>query len=62
MDDHRTETLIARNHALLRRAAATRAYKLLVFDEAGEAVLMTYVARLRARDLLRRRVLNRRAA
>jgi len=62
MDDDRTEALIARNHALLRRAAAARTYKLLISDEVGEAVLAAYTARLRARDLLRCRLLNRRAA
>ena len=61
MDD-RTEALIARNRALLRRAAAARAYKLLISDEVGEAVLAAYTARLRAQDLLRHRLLNRRAA
>jgi hypothetical protein len=58
MDGDRTEALIARNHALLRRAAAARTYKLLICDEVGEAVLAAYTARLRARDLLRRRLLN----
>ena len=51
----RVDELIRRNHALLWRAAATRAYSSLVFDEAAETVLMAYVAKLRARDLLRRR-------
>ena len=45
---------ICRNRALLRQAAAARSYTLL-FDEAGEAALQAYTARLRARDLLRRR-------
>jgi len=59
--DRKLEGLIGRNHALLR-AAAARAYKLLISDEVGEAVLAAYTARLRAQDLLRRRLRNRRAA
>ena len=51
----RTETLIGRNRALLRRAAGTWVYSELLFDEAAEAVLMAYVAQLRARNLLLRR-------
>ena len=47
--------LIRRNRALLTQAAATRSYTLLLFDEAGEAALQAYAARLRARDLLWRR-------
>jgi hypothetical protein len=47
--------LVRRNRALLTQAAATRAYTLLLFDEAGEAALEAYAARLRARDLLWRR-------
>ena len=46
---------IRRNRALLTQAAATRSYTLLLFDEAGEAVLRAYSARLRAGDLLWRR-------
>jgi hypothetical protein len=49
------DDLIGRNRALLTQAAATRSYTLLLFDEAGEAALLAYAARLRARDLLRRR-------
>jgi hypothetical protein len=50
----RTETLIGRNSALLRRALAMRAYSALVFDETAETVLMAHVAQLRARHLLLR--------
>ena len=56
MDDRaRTETLTARNHALLRRTAGTWAYSALVFDETAETVLIAYAAQLRARHLLLRR-------
>jgi hypothetical protein len=62
MDDRaRTETLTARNHALLRRAAGTWAYSALVFDETAETVLIAYAAQLRSRHLLqlRRRRMQR---
>jgi hypothetical protein len=55
----RTETLIGRNRALLRRAAGTCVYSELLFDEAAEAVLMAHVAQLRARNLLLRRPTQR---
>jgi hypothetical protein len=51
-DGARTETLISRNHALLRRATATGDYSGLVFDETAETVLMAYAAQLRSRHLL----------
>jgi hypothetical protein len=51
----RDEILIGRNRALLRRAAGTWVYSELLFEEAAEAVLMAYVAQLRARHLLLRR-------
>jgi hypothetical protein len=54
-----TETLIGRNHALLRRAAGTWAYSALVFDATAETVLIAHMSQLRARHLqmlLRRRM------
>jgi len=51
----RVDELIRRNHALLRRAAATRAYALLVVDAAAETRLEATIAQLRAQHLLRRR-------
>jgi hypothetical protein len=50
----RTETLIGRNHALLRRAAATWAYSALIFDATAETTLMAHVAQLSARHSLLR--------
>ena len=55
----RTATLISHNRTLLRRAAGTRFYSKLLFEEAAEAVLMAYVAQLRARHLLLRRPMQR---
>ena len=56
MDDQpELEGLIGRNHALLRRAGATCVYTLLLFDEAGEAILAANAMQMRARHLLRRR-------
>ena len=52
----RVDELIRRNHALLRRVEATRAYTFLLFDEAGEAILEAHVKQLRARHLLRFRL------
>jgi hypothetical protein len=54
-DQPEPEALIGRNHALLRRAWATCAYTLLLFDEGGEAILAANAAKMRARLLLRRR-------
>lgn len=51
----RTEALIGRNRALLRRAAATWDYSALVLDETVETILMAHAARLRAQHLLLRR-------
>jgi hypothetical protein len=50
----RTETLIGRNRALLRRAAATWGYSALVFDATAETILMAHAAQLRAQHLLLR--------
>ena len=47
----RTETLIGRNHALLRRAAATWVYSGLVCGETVETILRAYRAQLRAQRL-----------
>ena len=55
----RTAALIGRNRALLLRAAGTWVYSELLFEEAAEAVLMAYVAQLRARHLLLRRPMQR---
>jgi hypothetical protein len=51
--------MIGRNRTLLRRAAGTWVYSELLFEEAAEAVLMAYVAQLRARHLLLRRPMQR---
>ena len=52
MDDPaRSETLIGRNHALLRRAAATWVYSRLVCGETVETILRAYKAQLRAQRL-----------
>jgi hypothetical protein len=52
MAEARTETLIGRNRALLRRAAATWDYSAVVFDATVETILMAYAAQLRAQHLL----------
>ena len=48
----RTETLIGRNQALLRRAEAARAYSTLVSGATVETILRAYRAQLRAERLL----------
>ena len=48
----RAETLIGRNHALLRRAEAARAYSALVSGTTVETIFRAYRAQLRAEHLL----------
>jgi len=50
---------ISRNDALLRRARATKAYTMLLFDAAGDAILRAHAAQLRAKALLQATQLNR---
>jgi len=51
-DGIRSETLIGRNHALLRRANAARAYSALVSGTTVETILRAYRAQLREERLL----------
>ncbi len=55
MTDAEMNALIARNRALLRRAAGTWAYAALLFEETAELVLAAHVAQLRAWHRVRRR-------
>jgi hypothetical protein len=48
-----TETLIANNHALLRRSEATWVYSALIIDATAETILMACAAQLRAPRLVR---------